>query len=573
MTIKCLKTGAMLALLLTIISNTSGSILTSRHNLSVTGPGELRALTEERVCIFCHTPHNAAPQTPLWNKEIDPLNYTLYESSTLHAVPAQPKGPTRLCLTCHDGMIALGALLTGPVTTTGEITPSRRSYIGTDLADDHPVSFSYLDSMIDPEVISPPPDDPRIIFYGNFNVECSTCHDAHEDSRCDRGYDCKFLVMDNRFSALCLKCHRMDGWLNSTKIISNAVWNGVPPDPWPYTDWNTVAENGCNSCHVSHTAGAPKRLLSYLEEEWNCYVCHNGNVASKNIMADFEKISRHPVENTTGIHDPKENPLVTGHVECVDCHNPHASNSVTATAPDVSGSLNKVIGIDKNGIAVNPARNEYEICFKCHSDTNSGVSYIPRVIDETNTRIEFSLNNPSYHPVEGIGKNLDVPSIPSPLEPTLTASSIIYCTECHDSDTSVRIGGMGARGPHGSVFNPILRERYETGDMTLESYESYALCYRCHNRDSILSDESFPFHNLHVVKKQASCSVCHDPHGVINDGGVTGDHTHLINFDITVVKPHQGRAVPFFTDNGIRAGSCTLRCHNSVHTGTGKYVY
>src|SRR3990172_1018254 len=53
-------------------------IINSKHNMSVTGPGELKALTETSICIFCHTPHNAAPQTPLWNKSIEPLNYILY---------------------------------------------------------------------------------------------------------------------------------------------------------------------------------------------------------------------------------------------------------------------------------------------------------------------------------------------------------------------------------------------------------------------------------------------------------------------------------------------------------------
>ena len=39
----------------------------------------------------------------------------------------------------------------------------------------------------------------------------------------------------------------------------------------------------------------------------------------------------------------------------------------------------------------------------------------------------------------------------------------------------------GSRGPHGSSFRPILTERYETADNTPESYDHYALCYRCHS--------------------------------------------------------------------------------------------
>ena len=84
------------------------TIVNTKHNLSVTGPGTIKALTETRVCIFCHTPHNAAPSTPLWNKELKPVNYILYSSSTLLAKINQPAGPSKLCLSCHDGTIALG---------------------------------------------------------------------------------------------------------------------------------------------------------------------------------------------------------------------------------------------------------------------------------------------------------------------------------------------------------------------------------------------------------------------------------------------------------------------------------
>ena len=34
-------------------------IATTRHNLSISGPGEVKATTEQRLCVFCHTPHRA----------------------------------------------------------------------------------------------------------------------------------------------------------------------------------------------------------------------------------------------------------------------------------------------------------------------------------------------------------------------------------------------------------------------------------------------------------------------------------------------------------------------------------
>jgi cytochrome c553 len=304
--------------------------------------------------------------------------------------------------------------------------------------------------------------------------------------------------------------------------------------------------------------------MYFQEEEKNCFLCHDASVAQKNIKGQFQKISAHPVEASNGLHDPKEPPaLITArHVECADCHNPHAANGNTAVAPSVSGRLEKVSGVDINRGAVVPATNEYEICFKCHADWASSYPYIPRVINSTNTRTEFDTSNPSYHPVAGMGKNLDVPSIPSTYEPTLTVTSIIYCTDCHSDD-----GGV-SRGPHGSRFPPILRDQYETAYGTPENPAVYALCYRCHDRQRILDDVSFMKnpatlkggHSGHLAAG-ATCSTCHDPHG-IKDDFQSGSHTHLINFSRRDVDP---APPPIFNDTGRYSGSCTLICHGVPH--------
>lgn len=555
-------------------------IVNTKHNLSASGPGEVKALTESRICIFCHTPHNASPSSPLWNKELKPINYVLYESSTLGVRQTQPSGASRLCLSCHDGTIALGAVVSEEesLATTGEITPVRPTFLDTDISDDHPVSFSYFDSLPNDQLAPEPPVN--LNFYGAGLMHCSTCHDPHDNS------NGKFLAADNSFSGLCIMCHMITGWEGSSMSIATNMWNGVGDDPWPHTrwaNWLSVAENGCSNCHRSHGAGGPMRLMNYLEEEQNCFVCHNGNVASKDIKSQFEKSSRHNIQFTTiGVtadsHDPAESASwLSGHVECQDCHNPHAANSRTDFAPYVSGRLEQVSGLDVNGIEVDVATYEYQICFKCHADTNRVFPRIDRVMNENNMRLEFDPINPSYHPVVDMGRNPDVQSLPSSFEPTLDESSIIYCTDCHDSDESPKVGGTGPRGPHGSVYRHLLRQRYEIDDNTPESNDNYGLCYRCHDRTRLLSDASLfsgrgGGHYGHVVNIQAPCSACHDPHGVRednlipSDSNYTGDHEHLMNFDMLIVSPVPGRNFPFFT-NGLspRSGSCTLVCHGVRH--------
>ncbi|MDX1777878.1 MAG: hypothetical protein R3339_03290, partial [Thermodesulfobacteriota bacterium] len=80
---------------------------------------------------------------------------------------------------------------------------------------------------------------------------------------------------------------------------------------------------------------------------------------------------------------------------------------------------------------------------------------------------------------------------------------------------------------------------------------------KCHNRNNILTDQSFPEHRRHVVEERAPCSVCHDPHGV-------APTTHLINFDKTIVFPNDKGDVRF-EDYGRLSGACSLKCHGENH--------
>ena len=109
------------------IAVSQGLVAETVHNLSVSGPGEIRATSEERICIFCHAPHLATPQTPLWNHRDSRASYLVYESSTLDALVDQPTGASRMCLSCHDGTIALGELVSEPEEV--EFGPLRRAVL------------------------------------------------------------------------------------------------------------------------------------------------------------------------------------------------------------------------------------------------------------------------------------------------------------------------------------------------------------------------------------------------------------------------------------------------------------
>ena len=68
-------------------AQSTSDVASTPHNLSVDGPGTVRASSETQVCVFCHTPHGAtnSPGTPLWNRALSGQTYTTYSSSSLDA--------------------------------------------------------------------------------------------------------------------------------------------------------------------------------------------------------------------------------------------------------------------------------------------------------------------------------------------------------------------------------------------------------------------------------------------------------------------------------------------------------
>lgn len=556
---------------------TPQSVVGSPHDLSATGPGRIHALFEEQVCIFCHAPHNATGQPALWNRTMPPTWYRIYESTTTDARINQPSGPSKMCLSCHDGALALGLVASrppnDPIVMTQRTIPPGRSDLTQDLSDDHPIGFRYDRALFarDRQLKNPDLLTGTLPLGKHNEMHCTTCHDPHNNVLGD------FLREPQLRGTICLSCHQMHGWKISSHALSGASVNGRAVDPREVLPYHTVADNACTNCHKIHGAENHQRLLRFRKEEDNCLNCHSGGVGKTNINSQIRKPSAHPVWLFTGVHDPTEDPrTMRRHVECVDCHNPHAA------VQDISKTFNQptfglidsselfLPGVSRNGRQIETARFEYEICFKCHADSLSRarVSTIARDATQTNTRLEFQPTNPSFHPVVGPRNNADVVSLRLPWR----VGSMMKCTDCHNSDEAGRnpiAGGMtvgsGARGPHGSIYAPILIDNYSTQDFTVEGPRQYALCYRCHDRTSILGDQSFPLHSEHIVRGRASCSACHDSHGVSRTQGNSTNHSNLINFDLSIVRPAGSSGRIAFEDRGQYRGSCTLTCHGVVH--------
>jgi predicted CXXCH cytochrome family protein len=164
------------------------------------------------ICKVCHTPHNGVttiPGAPLWNHALSTATYTVYTSSTLDATVGQPDGISKLCLSCHDGTIALNNF-TGNTYSGADVFASGDALLGTNLTNDHPISFLYDAALAttDGGLFNPTSTnsglgstiDADMLF--NHKVECASCHDVHNGTGIDF-----LLLKSNTGSALCLTCH------------------------------------------------------------------------------------------------------------------------------------------------------------------------------------------------------------------------------------------------------------------------------------------------------------------------------------------------------------------------------
>ena len=416
--------------------------------------------------------------------------------------------------------------------------------------------------------------------------DCAQCHVAHDGASPNA-----FALFAPNTNALCYTsgCHNLSSAnaifqapstydASSHAIRSAVVWPGADsivdpaaPRARPSGDWGK-----CVNCHDVHgynldgTGLIPGLVFS--REERLCHVCHDGSPAGKNVKADFVKTYRHPVE-TSGRHAVNEggtssaygaSPTSNRHSECADCHNSHVAGA-DGTPPPAPNASNRIRGVNRiaviNGAAgsaptyiyrapgdVSAPIAEYQICFKCHS------SWTTQPAGQTDLAVRFNGNNPSYHPVEAVGKNINVNA--GAFVGGWTGGAQMFCTDCHTSDNT------GVRGPHGSQWRYILKKS-ATASGAQRTMASTELCFDCHRYDTYANDSASTTlkgysrfnppgfsrgHTYHVGNRRYPCYACHDSHGSSSKPYlmVTGRSPGLNNYTES--------------QNG---GTCSPTCHGS----------
>ena len=348
---------------------TLSDIRNTKHNLSVSGPGPVRAVSETQICVFCHTPHGAenAPAAPLWNRQLSGATYTPYTSSSIDAtdIAATPGGSSKLCLSCHDGTLAIGSVnvangqtsvsiqMTGtspdgsiPV-GEGELTGFTRR-LGVDLTNDHPISFTYdstlalqdgelRNPLAVPHIATRTPGTKPLVPLEDGRLECTSCHDPHIRDE-DPSKSIKFLRL-NRFQVIspfggtfnesndivCLACHDKLGttWSRSAhadSAVADEVYKSGPAALREFPQGIAVWEASCLNCHDTHTVQGARRLLREGTDaigapatprsggnaaiESTCYQCHT--TAAESVLSNATRVPNIETDFALPRHMPIE---------------------------------------------------------------------------------------------------------------------------------------------------------------------------------------------------------------------------------------------------------------------------
>jgi len=234
-----------------IAGSTPGSgIYNTPHDLvNYNGPYKTGDV-QDRICAFCHSPHHAYTQAdfpmadylPLWSHGVETQSPSPYSSASFDqyggktASPDALIGDSRLCMSCHDGNIAVDAYYGSAgskyITNTGTNWMTW-SQIELNMQKTHPIGFPLTDvwaggKNADPNIIATKSSP----YQGNLNavtvgqrlyylgsdgfMTCSTCHDVHNklndtSTSIKAGTQTFFLLGGQKNSAICITCHNQAG--------------------------------------------------------------------------------------------------------------------------------------------------------------------------------------------------------------------------------------------------------------------------------------------------------------------------------------------------------------------------
>ncbi len=463
-------------------------------NLANRAPGEsttrvLRATTEPQICVFCHTPHAAeTTQGPLWNRKLNEGTYDTYSSSSLDAITQtpgtldQPNGVSKLCLSCHDGTMAIGAVnvLNGTLTDQNPLTediamtatppsqsPNGRMpvgagvttgftrFLGTDLTNDHPISVLYDDDLalrdgdmrmpsqtpnivvrgVDPvrpkitDIQLEPPPTGTVGQTGGL-VQCNSCHDPHiiDDTE---NYNIKFLRL-----------------------------NRLQKAPAPQADgatFNPDTDIICLACHDK--AG------------WANSAHANEQVADEIYQAGAAAVREFP---------PRTQVWESACLACHDTHTVEGSRRLLREGTDDVS----VPTAESSGYPIKPGGGRFaieETCYACHSGSLANRKTLQSVDGKFQGDLTFPV--PDVHTDFATVGNTHMP---------ITTDDQAGLIEVHDIGTPNADAESTKPGELGKDFieSPILMGGGQFGSAA-DILNRHAECTDCHNVHRVIKNRRF----------------------------------------------------------------------------------
>ncbi len=582
-------------------------IRNTKHNFSATVvPGlpdgasrTVQASSESQICAFCHTPHKGEQQAraPIWNRKLTGVTYTPFTSSSIDAVDlGQPNTKSKLCLSCHDGTLAIGAVNVlnrvenpniyvegtrsdGTIPSgLGELTGFTRR-LGTDLSNDHPISFTYDTAQFnrDGELRDPnletfmgerSPGHKPILPLEDNQMECITCHDPHV--RSSDGENIKFLRV-NRFQRaapvegtfnqandiICLACHEKSGWADSAHanpLVANEQYTDIAAEIREFPKGMQVWQAACFNCHDPHTTQGSRRLLRegtddpgqlYSSASGSIRIKQGGKPAIEEVCYACHSVDGNVLQGQ-GNKGVFEVPDIKTDFTTMRIHMPIASSDQAA-------------GEERHAIGTHPSPQNGKDFMESQQRLGKG--------DLSNRHAECTdCHNP--HRVVKNRRFNDDPKIPA--------------EEGTHDHTVAQVSGR-PEGVHTNLASGVLRGTWgiEPSAWSSTKFGAKPVAFDVKRGDAIVggsTDVSAPY----VTREYQICLKCHSnyaydtppPLGINHSGGTPAGTNSLFNYTNQAMEyqspdSHKGEGTPPSSDpGGAYTGSGNLSECGEVNIGT-----
>jgi hypothetical protein len=440
----------------------SPDIRNTKHNLSsASSPTRtVKSTQTTEICVYCHTPHsaNTLAAPPLWNRTTTTTtgSYTMYSSASIDSpIGTEPGALSKLCLSCHDGTLAVSSVTNSPGSgTTGTIATAGLDangkitldtgggsdgytrLISSDLSNDHPIVMSLNDTIagVDGELRSDintakdkdnlrrlygprsPGVKPRLVMPGTDaspgKVQCITCHDPHLGT-----------VTDTTLSSINNKFLRLSRFQLGTSSKSVSGYDNSTSMPFdPATDqiciachtrlgaaWTNSAHADSTVANETYASGTDIREFPSNIKVWNagCLNCHDTHTktgARRLLREGADGSGRSAIENT-----------------CYQCH---GSSSLLGTAAANTG-LRTVTGT--SAVQVPDIQTEFG-------------RNIRMPIDKTTEKNDHDIRNANFEECRQLlgasgsppGTDSGLGTVCNGLPAGTNANRHVECTDCHN---------------------------------------------------------------------------------------------------------------------------------------------